>query len=202
PQSAVARSQFERMAELTASRDRELIRALIAMDVEQGFNLLLAMAQALDDPNRLPAMAALALAGRDGALVADWIRRFNGELPDPQQAMLGLPLALSATPEAARLREQTLQQGLSSPNLRWLLFSFAQGRCPEIEAKQLLAMVLESPEGARAHWSIAIDRAEGVSARAARNVATALLFSRNGQLARSAHALWLQQSGLDVLDVL
>lgn len=202
PLSGNVRMSTQRLSDHAAARDLVLLRALISLETEQGFQLIENIAATPDDPNRLLAMAALALAGRDSHLVADWLRRFNGEVPDPQQALIGWPLALSATPEAARLRLQTLQQGMSSPNLQWLLYSFRQDRCPEIDVQQLLATLLETPEGARAHWALAVTRAEGVSARAARNVANLILFGRDGMIPGPAQALWLEQSGIDVLDVL
>jgi hypothetical protein len=177
-----------------------MLRQLLSTDESAGFTLLQSIAADVGDSNRLAAMVALALAGRDEPLIADWLRRLSGEVPDPLGQTIGWAVSMSLTANAQEFRRTVLQQGLRSPHLNWLILSVLAGRAPETKATDLFRVLLESSEGARRHklawrWPAA-EWPEGT----AHNLATALF--ADGMPNDPALALWIRQSGVDVLKVL
>jgi hypothetical protein len=201
PRRTVSTAQQRALA-MAAEVDFVALRALLNLTDDQGFALLHELSADLDESNRLHAMAALALADRDHDLAADWLRRLEGEVPDPLQAQLGWPLALSSAPAGVEFRRLVVQRGLDSPHLPWLLSSVAARRCPEINTKEFLSSLLDTPEGARRHpdvWRYAHD---GLSNRAAQNLVRAAAFRPAGLSRDVALALWVRDSGLDVAELL
>lgn len=190
------------LQDMASPADLVMLRTLLATDRETGFALLAGIAADAADANRTQAMMALALANRDAPLVADWIKRQSGEIPDPQASQIGWALAVSQTEPARQFRRMALQQGLRSPNFGWVLASMQMGRCPEISIDEMYRVVAETPEGARdfSHaWQWAPSE---VPAVAARNIVTAHLFGDSQGAIGSVLGLWIRRSGVDVLDVL
>ncbi|MBK8207312.1 MAG: hypothetical protein IPK87_11080 [Planctomycetes bacterium] len=190
------------LQDASSQADLVMLRTLLASDHETGFALIAAIASDVADANRTQAMMALSLANRESALVTDWLKRFSGEIPDPQAGQIGWALATSQSEAARQFRRTALQQGPTSPNLGWVLVSMKMKRCPEISLEELYRVVAETPEGAR-DFSYAWEWApSSVPAVAARNIVTAHLFGDSQGAIDAVLGLWIRRSGVDVLDVL
>ncbi len=191
------------LAQYLANDDLVMLRLLLSLDDQAGFELLRAMATDLNDASRLSAMMALALAGRDGELVEDWLKRFAGETWDPLGASIGRAIALSASDAAEEFRANTLQQGANAANLGLVLQSVLAGRSRGVTREQLVEVLFDTPANAQrwaSNWEL-IRRP--LPEKAARNLATALAFAQSSNLlSRPGVALLLADSGVDMLEVL
>lgn len=183
------------------SPDHEMVRTLLAFEVEEGFALLERMATNVDDPLRIPAMSALALADRDSGLIDDWIKRLAGEIKDPKPGDIGYAVALSTTPEAEEFRRNALQQGAESKNMVWVVHSYLAGRTA-IKRDELLGVLFETPESAM-RWGRYDGLLDGpLPEQAAGNIATALAFNDSNFYRDPDMVLRLEKAGVDILGVL
>lgn len=193
----------DHLAQNLGNFDLEMLRVLLGMDDEAGFKLLNTMAADLNDASRLPAMMALALAGRDLELVGDWLKRFSGEIQDPQADAIGTAIAYSTSDAAEEFRRNTLQQGANAANLGIVLQSVLAGRSRTVTREQLVEVLFDTPENAQrwaSNWEL-IRRP--LPAKAARNLATALAFAQGSSLlSQPGMALLLASSGVDMQEVL
>jgi hypothetical protein len=191
------------LAQYLANNDLEMLRLLLSLDDEAGFELLRAMATDLNDASRLSAMMALALGGRDDELVEDWLKRFAGEIWDPLGVKIGGAIALSASDAAEEFRANTLLQGANAANLGLVLQSVLAGRSRGVTREQLVEVLFDTPANAQrwaSNWEL-IRRP--LPEKAARNLATALAFAQGSNLlSRPGVALLLADSGVDMLEVL
>lgn len=183
--------------------DLELTRALLSLDDEQGFALLRTMAEDLNDSMRMTAMRALAMAGKDGDLIDDWLKRLAGEIKDPLGASIGSAVALSTTDAAEEFKRNSLAQGIDGGNLTWVVTSVLEGRSRTVSREELLEVLFDTPETAQKFaYSWALIR-DPLPPAAARNLATALAFSQGQNvLSQPGVALMLADSGVDMLNVL
>lgn len=179
--------------------DFELTQSLLALDTEDGFALLTSIAEDENDPVRLDAMKALAMAGRDSGLIDDWLKRLSGEVKDPLGGAIGDAVALSNTARADELRRSALQQGVGAANLRLVYNSVLAGR-GSVTRDELVEVLFSSPESAR-DWGSNSRLLEGpLSAKAARNLATGLLYGEaNFLMASPGLALMLRDAGVDLI---
>ncbi len=191
------------MNNLYANHETHLVvlRTLLNSDDAAGFDLLTALAADVGEPVRLPAMMTLAMAGRDKALIEDWLRRMAGEVPDPLGNNIGWAVALSVDPKAQEFRRRALQQGASSEDFRWVVLSYAVERCPEIKPAELFNVLLESVEVARRFTTAWRWSSGDMPASAVRNVVSAVLFGE-GMPQDPSLALWVSAAQVDVLKLL
>lgn len=179
-----------------------ILRNLLALPPHQGFSLLQEIAGDAADHLRSMAATALALAGKDGPLIDEWLRRLGGEAPDPRPHEFGRAVAASATPQAQRYRRDALQQGLRSPGFQWVLHSFHMGRCPELDVADLYAVIAETPESSRQYINAWRWSHLPPPAAAARNMVTAQLMASPGGVQDPVQAIWIARSGVDVIELL
>lgn len=182
--------------------DLELTRALLALDDAQGFALLEDIAGDENDPVRLESMKALAMAGRDDVLVDDWLKRLSGEIKDPLAGNIGAAVALSNSPQAEAWRRAALQQGIAATNMRWVVESVLAGR-GGVTRDELIDVLFSTPENAR-NWSGNWELLTGaLPAKAARNLATGLMFGdEDGLIRQPGLALLLRDAGVDLVAAL
>ena len=182
--------------------DLELTRALLALDDAQGFNLLEEIASDENDPLRLEAMKALAMAGRDEGLIDDWLKRMTGEIKDSLGGNIGEAVALSTTTQADEWRRSALQQGIGSANLRWVYLSVIAER-GSVTREDLVEVLFSTPESAR-QWA-GNNQLIGtqLSDKASRNLATGLMFGDgNNLMNQPGLALLLRDAGVDLIAAL
>lgn len=183
--------------------DLAMTRSLLALDDEQGFALLNEIATDQNDRQRLNAMCALAVAGRDADLVADWLKRLAGEIKDPLGAGIGAAISFSTSDAAEEFKRNTLAQGIDSPNIGWVVQSVLNERSRTVTREQLLNVLFDTPENAQkfaTNWDLISQPLPPV---AARNLATALAFAQGQNLlSQPGIALMLAESGIDILNVL
>ncbi|MBE7490372.1 MAG: hypothetical protein HS108_01210 [Planctomycetes bacterium] len=179
-----------------------LMRVLLAAPADRGFELLVRVCADETSGVRSFAAGALALAGKDGPYIADWIRRVVGETPDAQGMALAYGVALSTSDAAEDFRRRTLQQGASARHLSLVHESVLAGRSRTVTREDLLRVLFDTPANAR-NWLFS-DILDGpLPPDVRRTVATTLLFSEDIQpLDGIAPALVLADSGVDVLQLL
>jgi hypothetical protein len=146
-------------------------------------------------------MMTLAMAGRDKALIDDWLRRMAGEVPDPLGNNIGWAVALSADAKAQEFRRSALQQGASSSGFGWVVLSYAVERCPEIKPAELFSVLLESVEGARRYTTAWRWGSGEMPGAATRNLVSAVLFGE-GMPQDPSLALWVSAANVDVLKLM
>ena len=164
-----------------SNADLELTRAVLSLDDAAGFALIEDIAQDENDPMRLEAMKALAMAGRDGTLVADWLKRMSGEVKDPLGGKIGEAVALSNTVQADEWRRATLQQGVGATNLRYVYLGVFAGR-GNVTRNELLEVLFSTPESARAWTGNWILLSGTLPEKVSRNLATGLMFGEGANL--------------------
>lgn len=179
-----------------------ILKNLLLLPPDDGFALLQEIAGDAADHLRSTAATALALAGKDGQLIDEWLRRLGGEAPDPRPHEFGRAVAASATPTAQRYRRDALQQGLRAPGFQWVLQSFHMGRCPELDVADLYAVIAETPESSRQYINAWRWSHLPPPAGAARNLVTAQLMASPGGIQDPVQAIWIARSGVDVLELL
>lgn len=187
---------------LLSNADLELTRALFELDDAQGFALIEDIARDENDPMRLEAMKALAMAGRDAAFIDNWLKGMTGEVKDPLGGNIGEAVALSNTQQADDWRRTALQQGVGAANLRWVYQGVIAGR-GSVTRAELVEVLFSTPESAR-NWSGNWELLQGpLSDKASRNLATGLMFSDNSNLINQPGlALLLRDAGVDLLAAL
>lgn len=180
-----------------------LMRALMSGTPEAGFALLRRLCADETSQSRAWAASALSLAGQDGDLVQDWIRRLVGETPDAQPHTLMMGVALSVQQAAEDFRRRALQQGATSPHLQAVLIAVYAGRSRTITRDQMLRGLFDTPANAR-NWVGYAGALNGpIPADAMKTIVTTVLFSEEIQpLADPALALLVAESGVDVLQLL
>ncbi|MCA8936977.1 MAG: hypothetical protein KDB68_12325 [Planctomycetes bacterium] len=183
--------------------DLAMTRSLLALDNEQGFDLLREIAEDPNDRQRLNAMCALAAGGRDGDLAADWLKRLAGEIKDPLGTGIGAAISFSTSDAAEEFRRNTLAQGIDSPNIGWVIQSVLNERSLTVTREELLGVLFDTPENAQkfaGSWDLIN---QPLPPNAARNLATALAFAQGQNLlSQPGIALMLAESGIDILNVL
>jgi hypothetical protein len=181
-----------------------LLRVLLTLDADTGFALLETMAGDVTEPTRLQAMRALAISGRDGALIDDWLKRMAGEVSDPLAGSIGEAVSLSMTDSAEQFRRNTLQQGAGAPHIHVVRDAVVAGRSRDISRDELIDVLFSTPEGARTHASMWYFATQPLTPRAALNLANAVVFSPQGSsmLFSPGLALMLRDSGVDLLSVM
>lgn len=122
-----------------------LLTLLLRLDDEAGFALLRELAADPDDMERLTAMGALAIAGREGDLIEGWIKIVKGETPDSDGDDVAFGVALSHTPQADAFRRQQLARPSRSDAFMSLFLSVARG-VGTVTADELSAAVTARPE--------------------------------------------------------
>lgn len=187
------------LVNIVTNADLELTRALLAGDNAAGFALIEDMARDYNDPLRLEAMKALAIAGRDESLIDDWLKGLSGEIKDPLGGNIGEAIALSNTTQADEWRRTALQQGIGATNLRWVYQGVIAGR-GSVTRTELIEVLFSTPESAR-DWSGNWELLNGpISEKATRNLATGLMFGDNSNLINQPGlALLLRDAGVDLL---
>lgn len=180
-----------------------LMRVLVAAPEARGFELLAGLAADESSQTRGIAAAALAMAGKDGPHMEDWIRRLVGETPDPMPHMLTLAVGLSTSQAAEDFRRRVLQQGAASPHLHVVLAAVGARRSKGVTRDELLRVLFDTPANAR-QWLFAPQAIGGpMPPEATATLVTALLFSEELQpLSDPVSAMLLAQSGADVLRLL
>jgi hypothetical protein len=193
---------LEVLTRTLGNQDLELIRALLSGDGESGFALLHALAADENEPLRLRAMRALALADRDGELIEDWLKRLSGEIRDPLGGSIGAAVAFSNTTQADDWRRSTLQQGVEAANLRWVYQGVLAGR-GGVTREELIDVLFSTPDSART-WMGSGRLLQGpLSAKAAGNVATALMMSDSSRvISNPGMTLLLKEAGVDLLQAM
>jgi hypothetical protein len=183
--------------------DLELLRSLMAMNDADGFAIMRTIAQDENDSSRLDAMKTLAMAGRDGDLIQDWLKRLAGEIKDPLGTRVGEAIALSLDPAAEEFKRSTLQQGAASDSIGFVFRSVMAGRSKLVTRDQLIEVLFETPESAQV-WSGYWELVGGaLPPRAAANLATALAFAQGANLfAQPGLALMLADSDVDLLKIM
>lgn len=181
-----------------------LLRVLLTLDSETGFALLETMASDVTEPARLHAMRALAISGRDGELIDDWLKRMTGEVSDPLAGSIGVAVALSMTDSAEEFRRNTLQQGAAATHIVVVRDAVIAGRSRDITRDELIDVLFSTPEGARAHASMWYFATQPLTPRAALNLANAVVFSAQGSsmFFSPGLVLMLRDSGVDLLSVM
>ncbi|MCB9895793.1 MAG: hypothetical protein H6839_15205 [Planctomycetes bacterium] len=183
--------------------DLELIRALLSLSDEDGFKLLAAMAADENDSGRLAAMNALAMAGRDGDLIEDWLKRLSGEIKDELGPRIGSAVALSMTRQAEEFRRNTMQKGAAAANLGWVVQSVLMGRSKAVTFDELLAVLFDTPQSAQGwstKWALV---SRELPPKALHSLATALAFTDGRNLFyQTGLALMLADSDIDMFEVL
>jgi hypothetical protein len=191
------------LLQMLDNADLEMVRTLLKLEDEAGFKLLHAIATDENDSSRLEAMKTLAIAGRDGALVQDWLKRLAGEIKDPLAMRVGEAIALSLDPAAEAFKRATLQQGAKAGHIGLVVRSVMSGRCNVITRDQLLETLFDNAENART-WSGSLELISGaLPPRMAANLATALAFTQGGNLfSQPGVALLLADAKVDMLKIM
>lgn len=183
------------------SDELETLRALLARQDGPGFALLQkTIAAEIDARTRIHAMTALALAGRDDALIDDWIKRHAGEITDPAAGAIGLPIAMSSTQSASEFRRNALQQGGDSADIRWVIRSMLAGRTTSVTREELSEVLFASARDA-AEWVSDWPALSRILTRDEAPTAAAALVSgdQSALLRRPATALLLRSHDVDIL---
>ncbi len=192
---------FGRELMLSTTAHTSMLRALLARDTAQGFALLHAIAADVDDPLRLFCMMALAVAGRDQDRIEEWIKRAAGDLPDPTGEQIAWAVAFSSQPQATEFRRNVISQGAGSAHLPKVLQAWAAGCAPQLTPQDVFGELLQSVEHAR-RFATAWRWVPGeLPDAAAQNLVSAVLLG-DGSVPQPALALWVRQSGVDVLKIL
>ncbi|MDC1142473.1 hypothetical protein OAU50_05235 [Planctomycetota bacterium] len=179
--------------------DLTVIRSLLNMSNEEGFALLHEMAADETARWRNLYVLALALAGQDGDLISDWIKRLTREVSDPRPDDFRYAVAASRTPDAETFRKSVFDEGKSSDYFTLVFWSAMLGHSTGITTENMREKVFASNDGIGYYGRTCIRLQGELTETEALKYATYMLSTDASDFLSMWYIHVVQQSGVNAL---